>query len=156
MTTEIQYTAEGERTAVLAAAKDVGLIAWISDDGDHFTFSDCEVMSDKLVALWRRASKAQPKGTDWTTPTTYRDRFADAVARLCGRRAPEDMVDAWLTPGSEDTRLQEFAIEHGPAWAQGIVLLDAAAVMAETPTEGVEQHSRALLAANKQAIEGAR
>lgn len=51
-----------ERTAVLAAAKDVGLIAWISDDGDHFTFSDCEVMSDKLVALWRRASKPQPKG----------------------------------------------------------------------------------------------
>ncbi len=72
---------------------------------------------------------------DWLTPTTYRERFADAVERLCGRRAPEDMVDAWLTPGCDDGRLQEFAVEHGPAWAQGIVLLDAAHLMAENPAE---------------------
>lgn len=83
-----------------------------------------------------------PKATDWLTPTSYRDRFADAVALLCGRRAPEDMIDGWLAPDSEDDRLQHFAADHGPAWAQGIVLLDAAAVMADTPTEGVEHGER--------------
>jgi hypothetical protein len=68
--------------------------------------------------------------------TTYHDRFADAVSLLCGRRAPTEFVTAWLDCDLEDNRLQQFAIEHGPEWAQGIVVLDAAHMLAATPEEG--------------------
>lgn len=77
---------------------------------------------------------------DLEGPTTYAARFTDAVALLCKKAPPADMVAGWLA-GGDDHRLQEFAIEHGPAWAQGIGLLDAAHIMAEQPTEGVEHEA---------------
>jgi hypothetical protein len=82
-----------------------------------------------------------PKPEDWIAPTTYLQRFGDAVALLCGgRRATAKMLAGWLD-GSDDS-LQHFAIDNGPAWAQGIVLLDAAALLAETPGEGVQHAAR--------------
>ena len=74
--------------------------------------------------------------SNWSTPTTYAERFAAAVTMLCqGRRPPDAMLAGWLDRSSDE--LQEFAIDNGPAWAQGIVLLDAAKLLADSPTEGV-------------------
>lgn len=73
---------------------------------------------------------------NWQTPTTYLQRFGDAIALLCaGNRPPDEMMTAWLDADREDTRLQEFACEHGPVWAQGIAVIDAAQVLADQPTE---------------------
>lgn len=79
--------------------------------------------------------------TDWTQPTTYVDRFTHAIALLCGKIPPQEIIEAWLQEGSEDSRLQEFVIEHGPVWSQGIVLIEAAHLMADQPTEGID-HER--------------
>lgn len=70
---------------------------------------------------------------DWQQPTTFAYRFSDAVTLLCGRKPPEDMVLGWLDRSADDHRLQDFASEYGPAWAQGIILLDAAHTMASDP-----------------------
>ena len=76
------------------------------------------------------------KPADWTTPTTYLQRFGEAMALLCsGHRPPDEMLSAWLDTEREDQRLQAFAMEHGPSWAQGIGVIDAARVLADTPTE---------------------
>lgn len=75
------------------------------------------------------------------TPTTFIQRFADAVELLCKKRPNDEIVAAWVDRIDGDTRLQEFAIEHGPEWAQGIAVLDAAHVMASQPTEDVEHES---------------
>lgn len=73
------------------------------------------------------------------TETTFAERFRDAVTLLCGgRRPPETFVTQWLECKDADFyELQSYAIEHGPDWCQGIVLLNAAYVMAATPEEGV-------------------
>ncbi len=74
----------------------------------------------------------------WTTPTTYLQRFRDAVALLCAGQVPSDkLLLDWLDTDNDSFALQEFAIEHGPSWAQGIAVLDAARVLADEPTEGV-------------------
>ncbi len=76
------------------------------------------------------------KGDDWRTPTTYTQRFSDAVTLLCGgNRPPETMVAGWINRDSEE--LQAFAVQYGPSWAQGIGLIDAAELMANNPVEGV-------------------
>lgn len=73
----------------------------------------------------------------WMTPTTYRKRFTDAVALLCkGVTPPDSIVIGWLDGSSDD--LQHFAADNGPDWSQGIVLLDAARVLASSPAEGVD------------------
>lgn len=91
-----------ERAAVLAAAKDVGLIDWVSADGAYFTFANSESMSDKLVTLWRRASKAQPKAAegddDLTAAMRYvmsqpyseaRVRTVEAIVTLASKPQPK-------------------------------------------------------------------
>jgi hypothetical protein len=89
----------------------------------------------------QRVGRLVPKREDWRAPTTYLQRFGDAVALLCrGRKAHAGMLAGWLD-GSDDS-LQHFAIDNGPAWAQGIVILDAAALLADTPGEGVEHAAR--------------
>lgn len=75
---------------------------------------------------------------DWRTPTTYARRFADAITLLCREVPPADMVAGWIDRSADDQRLQDWACERAPAWAQGIGLLDAAHVMASQPTEGVD------------------
>lgn len=81
--------------------------------------------------------QAQP-AADWQAPTTYAQRFTEAVALLCREPPPADMVAGWIDRASDDHRLQDWACERAPAWAQGIGLLDAAHVMADQPTEGVD------------------
>lgn len=90
-----------------------------------------------LAALAEKLAAHVPD--DWTTPTTYLRRFGDAMALLCaGHRPADEVLTAWLDTDADDMRLQEFAVEHGPAWAQGIGIIDAARMMADQPTEGVE------------------
>ena len=77
----------------------------------------------------------------WRTPTPYLQRLGDAMALLCGGHRPTDeMLGAWLNEG--DDRLQAFACNHGPSWAQGIAVIDAARVLADQPTEGVAHQAR--------------
>ena len=78
----------------------------------------------------------------WTKPTSYKARFTEAVALLCGKVPPESMVDDWIarkesSDGDGLGGLQSFAISNGPSWAQGIGLLDAAHLAASQPVEGV-------------------
>lgn len=86
------------------------------------------------VAPPRPVNAVTPTGE---APTTYLQRFGDAVTLLCGGNRPsEDLLKGWLD-GSND-ELQNFAATHGPEWAQGIGLLDAAAVTADQPTEEID------------------
>jgi hypothetical protein len=90
-----------------------------------------------------QANKRKPAAAlfDWRTPTTYLHRFGDSMCLLCdGVRPTDSMLTAWLDNTSED--LQGFAAAHGPVWSQGIVLIDAARLLADTPTEGVDHEYR--------------
>lgn len=95
----------------------------------------------------KRVKRSRP-GLEWLTPTTYAQRFTETITLLCGGRTPPaDMIVGWLDPESEDDRLQNFALDNGPAWAQGCVILDAAALLAGELAEGAEhalklEHSR--------------
>lgn len=76
--------------------------------------------------------------------TTYKDRFAVSIAALVGNIPPADLVDEWVNNVEVDGahRLQHWVGENLPShlsWAQCIVLLDAAHVLAASPEEG-EDH----------------
>lgn len=78
---------------------------------------------------------------DWRTPTSYLHRFRDAITLVCrGKTPPDNMLNGWLAGDSEE--LQDFAATHAPAWAQGIGAIEAATLMADQPTEGVEHEFR--------------
>jgi hypothetical protein len=65
----------------------------------------------------------------------YIERFGDAIQLLCnGNRPSNKMLMDWLD--CDDHTLQDFACSNGPEWAQGIVLIDAARLLAEIPIEG--------------------
>lgn len=101
-------------------------------------FGAAPLLSNGLTPSETVATASVAGLADWTKPTTVQQRMSDAVTLLCaGKRPPDDMVAGWLDRDAEDGRLQEFAIEHGPAWCQGIALLDAAQAMVDQPTEGV-------------------
>lgn len=90
---------------------------------------------------------------DWRTPTTHQQRMHEAVTLLCRGNQPDSaMLEGWIDGTSED--LQHFAGQYGPAWAQGIGILDAAALMAEQPTEGVKHEMRAPQAQAAQQTQG--
>lgn len=86
----------------------------------------------------RRCNNCLELEPDWREPTDYIERFTEAIALMCSKKPPKEIVTAWLDKTKDDMRLQEFAIEHGPAWAQGIAILDAANIMANQPAEGIE------------------
>lgn len=89
-----------------------------------------------------KGTEMKNKSTSWLAVTTYKQRFKEAVTLLCnGKEPPDYMVDLWLDQDSDDLSLQEFAIEHGPSWCQGIVLLDAASMVANYPSNLAEQLS---------------
>lgn len=68
--------------------------------------------------------------------TTYLSRFADAMETLCnGNRPTSEMIITWFAD-PDSFELQEFAMEHGPSWAQGIAVIDAATILADQPCEG--------------------
>ena len=78
-------------------------------------------------------------------------RFGDAMELLCaGKRPSEEMLSNWLNPYVDTMDLQNFACEHVPAWAQGIEMIDAAMMLADTPTEGVEHEMRTDWIENKE------
>lgn len=87
-----------------------------------------------------------PKGKDWSVPTTYMERFQGALARMCGAMPPEDLCLEWLSKVSVNgvDRLQEWVVcQTGtPAWAQGLVTIEAAQMWADEPTEGVAHEYR--------------
>ena len=78
--------------------------------------------------------------------TTFVQRFTDAVAILCGSEPPAEFVSEWLSAAevNGEHRLQGWVVSQSatPQWAQGIVVIDAAHVLASTPEEG-EQHIEA-------------
>lgn len=70
------------------------------------------------------------------TPTTWEQRFSDALALLCGERPAESMVSTWLAHENED--LQAWALNHCPLpWCMGIAVIEAAEYLADQPEEGV-------------------
>lgn len=101
------------------------------------TVEDCLAAAEQTrQQRAQRVSVPPPEG--WTQPTTYLRRFGDAMALLCSGHRPSDaMMSDWLDPTKDSFELQGFAVEHRPAWAQGITVIEAARVMAEQPTEGV-------------------
>ncbi|MFC4924618.1 hypothetical protein [Delftia deserti] len=113
----------------------------------HSEMQDCaRSVADRIKALAAPALEAPPavapQGEGWRKPTTYLQRFGDAIALLCHGRRPDDLVlSSWLDGSS--FVLQQFAIDNGPAWAQGIGLIDAATIAADQPTEGVAHEMRA-------------
>lgn len=71
--------------------------------------------------------------------TTYLQRFHEALSALCIEEPPEEMCQAWLDDSSEE--LQQFAMQMGRfGWHQGIALIDAAMLIAESPEEGEPHH----------------
>lgn len=109
-----------------------------------------EIKPKHHAALTAQAPAAAEPVTsgDWSEPTTHLKRFGDAMQLLCnGRRPPDSMLLAWQDKDADSIDLQEFAIAHGPAWAQGIGVIDAALVLVEQPTEGVDHEMAAQQAA---------
>ncbi len=96
-----------------------------------------QMAASKLKTIPGPADLQPVSRGDWGKPTSYVDRFTEAVALLCRKSPPPDQVAGWLDKDADDHRLQDFAADHAPAWAQGIGVLDAAHVMASQPTEGV-------------------
>lgn len=76
---------------------------------------------------------AEPGGH--SRPTSYIERFGDALTLLCGARPSDDLIKAWLLDEPDADLMQSFASEHGPSWAQGLGILDAARAIADQPTE---------------------
>jgi hypothetical protein len=78
--------------------------------------------------------------------TTYTERFTHAVAVLCGAQPPADMVAEWIAniDVNSEHRLQSWVLCQAatPSWAQGIVVLDAAHVLANDPEEGEGHEER--------------
>jgi hypothetical protein len=144
--------------AELSDRFDGGRLAWVhcetcGADGPSIYADSREpeihALEGKAMHAWakgvQRPGAGTTKGGDGherlARPTTYLQRFADAVTLMCrGRKPPEAMVTGWLD-GTDD-RLQAFTAANGPQWAQGIVLLGAAALLANTPTEGVDHGAR--------------
>lgn len=85
---------------------------------------------------------AQPQqATDWRQATTYLQRMSHALSLLCGVTPTDEMIAAYLDTSRDDDRLQHWCADNGPAWAQGIVVIDAARVLADTPAEGADHES---------------
>jgi hypothetical protein len=78
--------------------------------------------------------------------TTFEQRFSGTIALMCGAEPPAEFVDEWLRNVEVNfvARLQEWVLNQDgtPRWAQGIVVLDAAYLLADSPEEGM-QHEEA-------------
>ena len=131
MTRAIAAGRVGERYSYIQARDG----AMIEATGPINSVNEAIAAAEVALAAHEQEPVAQPG--DWLKPTTALHRMTEAVTLLCnGRRPPDALVSGWLD-GSDDG-LQDFAADNGPAWSQGIGLLDAARIMAEQPTEGVD------------------
>jgi hypothetical protein len=82
-------------------------------------------------------------GGNWFTEITYVRRLGDVIQLLCGGQRPDDKTVAdYLDRDQDSLDLQDFCAAHGPAWAQGIAVIDAAYLLADQPTEGVDHEMR--------------
>jgi len=87
--------------------------------------------------------------SDWRKPTTWGQRYREALTLLCGEAPPEIAVVESLQRGNDGWELQSWAAgKCRLAWAQGIVVLDAAVTLADTPAEG-EQEDGTLIHAGR-------
>lgn len=70
----------------------------------------------------------------------YVDRFRFSLRRLCGRAPSRAQVVDWLKGSTQDLQTWVLEQEDGmPEYYQGIVVLDAAAILADSPPDG-EDH----------------
>jgi len=71
---------------------------------------------------------------------TWTERFVEAVSMMTGARPPQEYVQEWIDGVERNSvsRLQAWvACQEGCLWwAQGIEVLDAAAMLANSPIEG--------------------
>ncbi|WP_294636584.1 hypothetical protein [uncultured Aquabacterium sp.] len=119
--------------------------------------SDRKAARDMLVAIRTRVRKARAALTAVPTPpaqqvsepevvipddgpSTYEQRFTEAVALICGAEPPPELVEAWIA--GEDEALQQWVGGYAPGWVQNIAVLDAAHQLANQPTEGGEHEMR--------------
>lgn len=66
----------------------------------------------------------------------YITLFGDAMELLCGGSRPSDeLLEGWLDKTQYDDTLEVFAETHGPAWSQGLLLIEAAQLLADNPRE---------------------
>lgn len=79
-------------------------------------------------------------------PTTWMERFREAMALMCGGKMPPlGMCEQWVRNEQIDGEdpLQAWAVEHAQvAWHTGIGTIEAAQVWADNPEEGVEHETR--------------
>lgn len=79
-------------------------------------------------------------------PTTWMERFRQALTKMCGATPPEDMCQEWLDKVSINgvDRLQDWVVNQSgtPTWAQGLVTIEVATQWADEPTEGVPHEYR--------------
>lgn len=82
------------------------------------------------------AKRSSVKREMSTSGTTWEHRFQEVLALFSGgRKAPIDMIERWF--GSDDEGLQQWVSEHGAlGWHQGIILIEAAELIADNPAEG--------------------
>jgi hypothetical protein len=119
--------------------------------GDVAVMDNGRYISPKINNYWilweesRQRHSAQPAPVHGEA-TTYAERFTHAVAVLCGAQPPADMVAEWIAniDVNGEHRLQSWVLSQAatPSWAQGIVVLDAAHVLANDPEEGMEHEDR--------------
>lgn len=115
---------------------------------DFYDFA--QALMHEVIARVPSVNIAQPEQLrgatnkkDWREPTTFIKRFGDVMQLLCsGQRPPDEMMSAWFDFDASDSRLQNFACEYGLSWAQGIGMIDAALLLADQPTEGVDHEHR--------------
>ena len=106
---------------------------------------DCNTKAafDSIAVSNIAKSISKKNAPTWRDPTTFIQRFGDSMQALCGgQRPPDDMMNGWLNTEVDDLRLQSFACDHGPVWAQGIGVIDAAEILADQPTEGPDHEYR--------------
>lgn len=71
--------------------------------------------------------------------TTWMQRFREALTLLTGVEPPLNYCEMWVAGVQEKCRpLQNWVgMQKGtPYWAQNIVIIDAATVIADSPVEG--------------------
>jgi hypothetical protein len=81
-------------------------------------------------------------------PTTWMERFREAMAVMCGGKMPPlDMCEQWVRNEQVNgvDLLQEWVIDHAAvavSWHTGIGAIEAAKVWADSPEEGVGHEDR--------------
>lgn len=79
--------------------------------------------------------------------TTWEERFSQAISVMCqGRIPPHDLIQKWID-NVEDNQLtlQDWIFGEGKTsfhWAQAIVIIDAAQILADSPEEGCDHLGR--------------